>query len=67
MTRSLWVTPTIKGEMCAYGLKDENGIIKCGIEKHYEGKSHGKPVGCHFVSNSCKQNKKIKKTWNIKL
>jgi hypothetical protein len=45
-----WVTPTIKGEMCAYGFRDENGIIKCGIEKAYlEGKINWKkPVSCHL-------------------
>jgi hypothetical protein len=45
-----WVTPTIKGEMCAYGFRDEYGIIKCGIEKAYnEGKIHWKkPVSCHL-------------------
>ena len=45
-----WVTPTIKGEMCAYGYKDENGIIKCGIETAYnEGKlSWRKPISCHL-------------------
>ena len=45
-----WVTPTIKGEMCAYGFKDENGIIKCGIEQAYnDGKiSWKKPISCHL-------------------
>lgn len=45
-----WVTPTIKGEMCAYGYRDEQGIIKCGIEKAYnEGKiKWKKPVSCHL-------------------
>ena len=45
-----WVTPTIKGDMCAYGFKDETGIIKCGIEKAYnEGKiTWKKPVSCHL-------------------
>lgn len=45
-----WVTPTIKGAMCAYGFKDENGIIKCGIEKAYnEGKINWKkPISCHL-------------------
>ncbi len=28
-----WVTPTIGGKMCAYGYKDHQGIIKCGIEQ----------------------------------
>jgi len=45
-----WVTPTIKGEMCAYGYRDENGIIKCAIEKAYnDGKLNWKkPVSCHL-------------------
>ena len=45
-----WVTPTIQGEMCAYGFRDENGIIKCGIEKAYnEGKINWKkPISCHL-------------------
>lgn len=45
-----WVTPTIKNEMCAYGFRDENGIIKCGIEKaHNEGKINWKkPISCHL-------------------
>ena len=28
-----WVTPTIAGKMCAYGFRDKQGIIKCGIEQ----------------------------------
>jgi len=45
-----WVTPTINGEMCAYGHKDANGIIKCAIETAYhEGKlSWKKPISCHL-------------------
>lgn len=45
-----WVTPTISGQMCAYGFRDENGIIKCGIEKAFlEGKiSWKKPSSCHL-------------------
>ena len=27
-----WVTPTIGNKMCAYGLRDKSGVIKCGIE-----------------------------------
>src|SRR6476620_9256280 len=30
-----WVTPTIEGQICAYGFRDEFGIIKCAIEKAY--------------------------------
>ena len=45
-----WVTPTIEGKMCAYGFRDEKGIIKCGIEQaYYDGKiSWKKPVSCHL-------------------
>ncbi|HEY2727427.1 MAG TPA: DUF3109 family protein [Parafilimonas sp.] len=59
-----WVTPTIKGEMCAYGYKDENGIIKCGIEKAYsEGKiKWKKPISCHLFPirvNKSKEDKNL--------
>lgn len=45
-----WVTPTIKGEMCAYGYRDEQGIIKCGIEQAYNDGKLGwkKPISCHL-------------------
>lgn len=45
-----WVTPVIDGEMCAYGFKDQNGAIKCGIEQaFYDGKlSWKKPISCHL-------------------
>ncbi len=45
-----WVTPTIKGGICAYGTRDENGIIKCGIEAaFYNGKlKWKKPISCHL-------------------
>jgi hypothetical protein len=45
-----WVTPTIHGAMCAYGFRDENGIIKCGIEAAYnEGQlDWKKPISCHL-------------------
>ena len=45
-----WVTPTIGRKMCAYGVKDEKGIIKCGIEQaYYDGKiSWKKPISCHL-------------------
>ncbi len=35
---------------CAYAIKDENGILKCGIEKaHAEGKTDfRKPISCHL-------------------
>jgi hypothetical protein len=45
-----WVTPTINGKMCAYGFRDRNGIIKCGIEQAWlDGKtSWKKPISCHL-------------------
>jgi len=26
-----WVTPTINGGICAYGIRDKTGVILCGI------------------------------------
>lgn len=45
-----WVTPTINGQICAYGFRDAQGIIKCSIEQaHYEGKLEWKkPISCHL-------------------
>ncbi|MGZ8538526.1 MAG: DUF3109 family protein [Flavisolibacter sp.] len=45
-----WVTPTINGKICAYGFRDKQGIIKCGIEQaYYDGKiSWKKPISCHL-------------------
>lgn len=45
-----WVTPTIEGKMCAYGFRDNKGIIKCGLEQaYYDGKtSWKKPISCHL-------------------
>jgi len=45
-----WVTPTIEGGICAYGFRDEFGIIKCAIEKAYlAGETKWKkPISCHL-------------------
>lgn len=45
-----WVTPTINGQICAYGFRDESGIIKCAIEKAYlNGEIEWKkPISCHL-------------------
>lgn len=55
-----WVTPTIEGKMCVYGFRDENGIIKCGIEQAYrDGKiSFKKPVSCHLYPITISDRKK---------
>ena len=54
-----WVTPTIKGEMCAYGFRDKNGILKCAIEQAYnDGKlSWKKPISCHLFPIRIKKSK----------
>lgn len=45
-----WVTPTVGGKICAYGFRDNQGIIKCGIEQAYNDGKLGwkKPVSCHL-------------------
>jgi len=55
-----WVTPTIEGKMCVYGFRDENGIIKCGIEQAYrDGKiNFKKPISCHLYPITLKEGKK---------
>ncbi len=47
-----WVTPTLGNdrEICVYGVRDEQGIIKCAFEQAYY---HGviqwkKPISCHL-------------------
>jgi len=57
-----WVTPTIKGQICVYGIKDEKGIVKCGIEQAYnDGKvSWKKPISCHLFPIRIKQSRNKK-------
>ena len=45
-----WVTPTISNGMCAYGLVDEKGIVKCAFEQqYYAGELQWKkPISCHL-------------------
>jgi hypothetical protein len=57
-----WVTPTIGGRMCAYGFRDGQGIIKCGIEQACLDKkiTWKKPISCHLfpvkITRSKRQN-----------
>ncbi len=57
-----WVTPTIGGRMCAYGFRDNQGIIKCGIEQAWLDKKIDwkKPISCHLfpvkITRSKRQN-----------
>jgi len=57
-----WVTPTISSGMCAYGIKDAKGIVKCGIEQAYnDGKiKWKKPLSCHLFPIRIKVSKKSK-------
>lgn len=45
-----WVTPTVDGGICAYGYRDEQGIIKCSFEQAYNDGliSWKKPISCHL-------------------
>ena len=54
-----WVTPTIKSRICAYGYRDNMGIIKCAIEQAYnDGKiTWRKPLSCHLFPIRIKKSK----------
>jgi hypothetical protein len=54
-----WVTPTVSGEICAYGFRDKKGIIKCAFEEAYNQKliSWKKPISCHLYPIRTKQSK----------
>jgi hypothetical protein len=45
-----FVTPTVNSGICAYAFRDNQGIIKCGIEAAYrDGKlDWKKPISCHL-------------------
>ena len=57
-----WVTPTIDSKICVYGITDNNGIVKCGIEQAYnDGKiSWRKPISCHLFPIRIKQSRNKK-------
>ena len=44
------VTPTVNGGICVYGITDELGIVKCGIEKAWKAgvTDFRKPISCHL-------------------
>lgn len=54
-----WVTPTINSQVCVYGITDEKGIVKCGIEQAYlDGKvKWKKPISCHLFPVITKESK----------
>lgn len=47
-----WVTPTLgnDSEICVYGIRGNDGVIKCAFEQaYYDGKiAWKKPVSCHL-------------------
>lgn len=55
-----WVTPTIESKVCVYGIKDKNGIVKCGIEQAFlDGKiKWKKPISCHLFPIITKESKR---------
>lgn len=54
-----WVTPTVNGGICAYGFRDEKGIIKCSFEEAYNQGTitWKKPVSCHLYPIKVKQSR----------
>ena len=55
-----WVTPTINGKVCVYGIHDVAGVVKCGIEQAYiDGKvKWKKPISCHLFPIITKESKR---------
>jgi Protein of unknown function (DUF3109) len=55
-----WVTPTINNGICAYGSRDERGIIMCAFEKAYNDGvlEWKKPISCHLYPIKTKTGKK---------
>lgn len=55
-----WVTPTIEGKICVYGIKDATGTVKCGIEQAYLDKKikWKKPLSCHLFPITTTQSKR---------
>jgi hypothetical protein len=54
-----WVTPTVNSAICAYGFRDEQGVIKCAFEQaYYDGKiDWKKPISCHLFPIKTKKSK----------
>ncbi len=54
-----WTTPAINGGVCVYGITDNYGIVKCGIEQAYnDGKvAWKKPISCHLFPIRIQQSK----------
>jgi hypothetical protein len=59
-----WVTPTGDGNICAYGYRDKQGIIKCVFEDAYnDGEiKWKKPISCHLYPIKASKSKYAKGT-----
>lgn len=59
-----WVTPTVDGNICAYGYRDKQGIIKCVFEDAYnDGEiKWKKPISCHLYPIKASKSKYAKGT-----
>jgi len=53
-----YVTPTVGNGICVYGVIEENGVVKCGIENAWKaGATHfQKPISCHLYPIRIKEN-----------
>ena len=56
-----WVTPTLgnDSEICVYGIREKDGIIKCAFEQaYYDGViAWKKPISCHLYPIIAKKGK----------
>ena len=56
-----WVTPTLDNdhEICVYGVRDKQGIIKCAFEQAYKDGviDWKKPISCHLYPIIAKKGK----------
>ncbi len=56
-----WVTPTLESdnEICVYGIREKNGMIKCAFEQaYYDGLiPWKKPISCHLYPVIAKKGK----------
>ena len=56
-----WVTPTLGNdyEICVYGIREKDGMIKCAFEQaYYDGKiPWKKPISCHLFPITAKKGK----------
>lgn len=54
-----WVTPTVNGKICAYGFRDEKGVIQCAFEVAYNKGiiKWKKPISCHLYPIKMKKSR----------